>query len=118
MKIALDHHYPRAVAEQLRVIGHDILAAVERGWEREDDESLLALCESEQRVLVTNNVSDFAVIVQRWTAQSRSHAGLIFTSDSSLPRTRGTIGAYVKLLDALVTEYADSDAFVDRIHWL
>lgn len=118
MKIALDHHYSRAIAEQLRDIGHDVVAAIERGWEREDDEPLLAVCESEHCALVTNNVSDFTVIAQRWAAQSRSHAGLIFTSDASLPRTRATIGKYVELLDALITENAGVDAFVDRIHWL
>jgi uncharacterized protein with PIN domain len=118
MKIALDHHYSRVIAETLRASGHDVVAAVERGWEREEDETLLALCEQEQRVLMTNNVADFAVIVQRWAAQGRSHAGLIFTSDSSLPRNRGTIGKYVELLTALLLDGAEPDVWRDRIHWL
>lgn len=118
MRLALDHHYTKVIAEQLRAKGHDAVAAVERCWEREDDEPLLALCESEQRALVTNNVSDFTVIAQRWATQSRSHAGLVFTSDASLPRTRATIGTYVRLLDEMLAENADLDAFIDRIHWL
>lgn len=118
MKITLDHHYSRVIAEQLRARGHEVEAAVERGWEREDDEPLLAHCENERRTLVTNNVSDFTVIARRWAAQSRSHAGLIFTSDASLPRTRATIGTYVQLLEALLTEHTGDDAFLDHIHWL
>lgn len=118
MKLALDHHYTKVIAEQLRAKEHDAVAAVERGWEREDDEPLLALCESEQRTLVTNNVSDFTVIVQRWATQSRSHAGLVFTSDTSLPRTRSTIGTYVRLLDTLMSDNPGADSFIDQVHWL
>jgi hypothetical protein len=118
VKLALDHHYTKIIAEQLRAKEHDVVAAVERGWEREDDEPLLALCESEQRTLVTNNVSDFTVIVQRWATQSRPHAGLVFTSDASLPRSRATIGTYVRLLDELMSKHPDTDSFVNHIHWL
>jgi predicted nuclease of predicted toxin-antitoxin system len=118
VKIALDHHCSPAIAEQLRTKGHDALAAVERGWEREDDDPLLAICAAERRALVTNNVSDFTTIARRWATEGRSHAGLIFTSDASLPRTRATIGKYVQLLDALISEFERPDAFVDRVHWL
>jgi predicted nuclease of predicted toxin-antitoxin system len=118
MKLALDHHYTRAIAEQLRSRGHDAVAAIERGWDREEDEQLLAICASEQRALVTNNVADFTAIVRRWAIQGRTHAGLIFTSDASLPRTRGTIGAYVKLLDDLLSQHPGPDAFTDLVHWL
>jgi hypothetical protein len=118
VKLALDHHYTKAIAEQLRAKAHDVVAAVERGWEREDDEPLLAICESEQRALVTNNVSDFTGIAQRWASQTRSHAGLILTSDAGLPRTRATIGTYVRLLDALLSEHPQHGSFTDRVHWL
>jgi hypothetical protein len=118
VNLALDHHYSRLIAEQLRESGHDVVAAVEHGWEAEDDESLLTLCGSEQRALLTNNVSDFTVIARSWAGQGRSHAGLAFTSDASLPRARGTIGKYVRLLDDLLAENPAPTAFVDRIHWL
>lgn len=118
MKLAFDHHYSRIIAEELRNKGHDAVAAVERGWDREDDEPLLARCAAEQRALVTNNVADFTAIAQSWTAQGRQHAGLIFTSDTSLPRTRGTIGTYLQLLDELLARHPEPDSFTDRVHWL
>lgn len=118
MILTLDHHYSRVIAGKLRANGHDVVAAIERGWDREDDEPLLALCEAEQRALLANNVGDFTVIARRWAAQNRSHFGLIFTSDVSLPRTRKTIGKYVRLLDQLLTSNPAVDAFVDRVHWL
>ena len=118
MRLALDHHYPTAIAVQLRIIGHDAVAVVEPGWHREPDEALLALCVAEQRTLLTNNVGDFMTIVRSWAVRGQQHAGLVFTSDASLPRTHSMIGRYVKLLDALLREHPQPEEFLDRIHWL
>jgi hypothetical protein len=118
VKVALDHHYSPQIAVQLRKRRCDVIAVIERGWEQEDDETLLALCAGGQRALVTNNVSDFTVITRRWAAEGRHYAGLIFTSDASLPRGRNTIGRYVTALQSLVRANTAEDLFVDRIHWL
>ncbi|MBW3605836.1 MAG: DUF5615 family PIN-like protein [Actinobacteria bacterium] len=118
MKLALDHHYSPTIAEQLRSRGHDVVAAQERGWGQEDDESLLTLCSGEDRALLTNNVGDFSVIARRWAAEGRSHAGLIFTSDASMPRHRDTVGRYVTALDHMHRTHAVDNALRDRIDWL
>jgi hypothetical protein len=118
VKLVLDHHYSRIIAEQLRAKDHDVVAAVEQGWEQLDDEPLLEGCRSERRALLTNNVADFVAIVRRWAAQGQPHAGLVFTSDASLPRNRGTIGKHIALLDDLLARHPATDEFVDRVHWL
>ena len=118
MKLALDHHYSPLIARGLRSRGRDVITAAEAEWETEEDESLLGLCSHDQRALVTNNVADFAVISRRWQTDGRSHFGLIFTSDASLPRSRDNIGRFVEALDTLMILNPNLDSFIDRIHWL
>ena len=118
VRLALDHHYATAIADQLRKRRHDVVAAVEQRWETAEDEALLAICAEVGRALVTNNVGDFAVIARRWAAEGRSHAGLIFTSDASMPRHRGSIGLYVDVLGDLLRNHRADDAFTDQLHWL
>ncbi len=95
-----------------------MITAGEQAWQAEDDEPLLDLCASDGRALLTNNVTGFAVIARQWQSQGRSHHGLVFTSDHSMPRSRNTIGRYVELLAVLMTDNSDADSFVDRVHWL
>lgn len=118
MRLALDHHYSPIIARQLRDSGHDAVAAQERGWQQESDESLLSLCAAEGRSLLTNDVADFAVVARRWAAEGRSYAGLIFTSDASMPRSCDTIRRYVTALDALLSSHPADDALQDGVHWL
>jgi hypothetical protein len=118
VRLALDHHYSTQIAVELRRRGHDVVAAVEKGWEAEDDERLLMRCETEERALLTNNVGDFVVIARSWATQGRRHMGLIFTSDSSMPRGRDTIGRYIDALDSLLVANPSDTSFVDRVHWL
>jgi hypothetical protein len=116
VKVALDHHYATAIAVELRARGHDVTTALERGWHTEDDEPLLHLCQDDGRALLTNNVADFITIAGRWQSTGRPHAGIVFTSDASMPRSKHTIGLFVTALDTLLT--ADADGITDQRRWL
>jgi hypothetical protein len=118
VKLALDNHYSPAIATALRGRGHDVVAAVDREWQTEEDESLLSMCDDEGRALVTNNVADFTGIARRWAVEGRRHSGLIFTSDESMPRSRAAIGRYLEPLDNLLRSCPAERALVDRVHWL
>ena len=118
MKLALDHHYSTDIAARLREHGHDVIAVTERGWHAENDEPLLERCVEEPRALMTNNVADFAQIARRWAAQGRRHAGLIFISDTSMPRGRDTIGRFVEAFDELMRANQSETALDDRVIWL
>ena len=87
MRLLLDHHYPTVVAARLRERGHDVQAAIERGWHTAADDALLGWCAGEGRALMTSNVADFAPLAREWSAHGRVHAGLLITSDTTWPRT-------------------------------
>jgi hypothetical protein len=118
VRLLLDEHYASAIAQQLRAAGHDAESVSERNLRGIDDEPLLVLCDHESRALLTNNVRDFVPLTREWAAAGRDHAGLIFTSDASLPRHRGTIGRYVTLLAALMTENKPERALGNQVRWL
>jgi hypothetical protein len=118
VRLALDNHYSPDIAAKLRAKRHDAVAIIERGWQTEDDERVLELCHAEHRALMTNNVADFAVIARRWMVEARPHAGLIFTSDASMPRNRATTGRFVEALDKLFRADRADDALRDRVIWL
>ena len=118
MRLALDHHFSPVIATRLRDRGHEVVAVRERAWHELSDAALLERCTEEGRTLLTNNVVDFIALAQHLPEVGEHHAGLVFTSDTSLPRTRSTIGRYVELLDALLAANPGEGSFVDRIHWL
>jgi Domain of unknown function (DUF5615) len=118
VRLALDHHYTTEIANQLRRRRHDVVAAVENAWERLDDDALLKTCADERRALLTNNVADFAPLARSWMAEGRTHFGLIFTSDVSLPRHRATTGLYVARLGGLLRSNPADNALANRVEWL
>lgn len=82
------------------------------------DEELLRHAASERRALLTNNVRHFVPLARDWAAARQDHYGLLFTSDSGLPRGKKTIGLYVNLLGTLMDAHREDHAFMNRIHWL
>lgn len=118
MRLLLDEHYADQIAEQLRSAGHDADSVSARGLKGLDDEPLLDLCQRESRALMTNNVRDFVPLARAWAAAGRDHAGLVFTSDASLPRHKGTVGRYVALLSALMAANPGERALANEVRWL
>ena len=116
MRLLLDEHYSPKIAAELRKRGHDVVSAAERGDLR--DRELWNLASAERRALVTENVADFMPLVREAAAAGERHFGVVFTSPRSLPRSLGTIGAYVKRLDGFLREHSALDALADKVHWL
>jgi uncharacterized protein DUF5615 len=118
VKLLLDEHYAPAIAEQLRAAGHSVDTVLGLGLAGVDDHALLEFCERESYVLLTNNVRDFVPLARERAAQGGEHAGLVFTSDASLPRHSGTIGRFVTLLSSLMTENPAERALANQVCWL
>lgn len=79
MRLLLDAHVSgRNVGRRLAQNGHDVRALdQEPALEGLDDDHVLALAATEQRILVTHNVADFPRILREWAAAQRAHAGVI-----------------------------------------
>jgi len=118
VKLLLDEHYAPAIAQQLRSTGHTADSVLGVGLAGADDHALLEFCERESYALLTNNVRDFVPLARQWAADGREHAGLVFTSDASLPRHSGTIGQFVTLLSALMAENPADRTLANQVLWL
>lgn len=119
MKLLLDELYPQAIAEELRKRGFDVVSVHEiSGLEGLADEQVLERATEEGRAVVTENTADFVPIVQRWMAESRGHGGLLLTSPVSLPRSRQTIGRYVRALEDFLAMHPGATPLRDQVRWV
>jgi predicted nuclease of predicted toxin-antitoxin system len=118
VRLLLDEHYSRHIAVQLRAAGYDVVPVGEQGMGGSDDEPVLEFAASEERALLTNNARDFLPLVRLWATAGREHCGLLLTSDSSMPRSTGTIGLYVETLSRLMHANPGRRALADQVRWL
>jgi len=117
LRLLLDEHYAGAIAYQLRAKGFDAVTVSGLGRKGTDDEPLLEYAVTDRRALLTNNVADFMPLHAEWMASGRSHFGLLFTDDASMPRHRSTIGRYVSVLTTFMAARPGERDTVDQIHW-
>jgi hypothetical protein len=119
VRLLLDEHYAKAIAEQLRLRGHDVVATTERS----DliglaDSDLFAAMMAERRAIVTENWAHFQRELERAEASATTHYGVLFTSARQLPRTKDAIGLYVRVLDDFLSRHPDEDALANTYCWL
>ncbi len=108
MKLLLDEMYPPDVARALREHGHDAIAVVERPeLVALGDRELFEVAQLDGRVIVTENVADFASIDARYRDDGKDHCGLMFMLKDGMPRKRAQfVGAMIRRLDAWLVEHA------------
>lgn len=120
MKLLLDETISPKIARELR--GRDFDVQAIKG-ERPDleavaDREIVRRVAPEQRTLVTNDVLDFHLIHNQMLAAGEEHYGLIFTSDSTMPRNKASIPLWVKTLEKALTEHPADDALKNRVRHL
>ena len=109
-----------AIAEQLRLRAHDVIAAAEvPAFRPLRDPDLFAAAQTEQRAVVTNNVAHFLAIDALYREQRRPHYGLILTSDRRFRRAHaGGIGPLVVALDLFLDTQPAEPRAESLVHWL
>lgn len=118
MRLLLDEDYSAEIANGLQDAAHDVVTVEEVGLRAIADDDLLRFAAREGRALLTNNVRDFAPLARRFAAAGESHSGIVFTSDASMRRGKGTIGRYIEALSELMRALPAGDALRDRTLWL
>jgi hypothetical protein len=119
LRLALDELYTRAIAEELRVRGHDVVSVQERTeWRGLADSALFPLVAADRRALVTENWGDFQRELERAATVGLDHYGVVFTSRRRLPRSRDTIGLFVRVLEDFLVRHPTDDALLNSSRWL
>jgi len=119
LRLLLDEHYSHTIAEELRRRGVDAVATQNERPELEgqDDDVILRAATLERRVVVTNNVRDYAPLVEEVGLRGEPQFGVIFTDDTTFPRTHAGIGLIVRALAAFV-EGAPADDLLNGCMYL
>jgi len=100
VKFLLDEMFPPRLADELCVRGMDALAVVhEPGLAARPDSDILEHAADEGRVLVTENIRDFARLHSEWLAQNRSHPGILFVSTKAYPYNRARFSRLLKAIE-------------------
>jgi predicted nuclease of predicted toxin-antitoxin system len=106
VKILLDEMLDAVIAERLRQRGHDAVAVQGNpDLQGKKDPELLQAAHALGRVLVTDNIQDFARLHQLLAATGQEHAEIILVSPATFPRAKGTIRKWVDGLDRYLREH-------------
>jgi hypothetical protein len=95
VRLYFDVHVDKAIHDQLRLRGVDVLRAQDDSSERMLDEALLQHATDLGRVTFTQDIR-FKAMAERWQREGKSFAGLIFGNQLGV-----TVGTYVKDLELI-----------------
>jgi predicted nuclease of predicted toxin-antitoxin system len=120
VRLLLDETISPRIARELRESGHDVQAVKK---DRPDlagrtDREIVQRMAAERRAIVTNDIADFQGIHDRMLAAGEEHAGMIFTFDATMPRSKAAIPQWVKWLAGLLAEHPHEDSLCNRIQHL
>jgi hypothetical protein len=118
VRLLLDAHVSgRNVGRRLEEERHDVRALdQDPALEGLDDDEVLRLAATEQRILVTHNVADFPRILRDWAAAQRSHPGVILVygiDHSEFGLIARGIERWLELRQAQA-DWSDFPAILDR----
>jgi len=112
VKLLLDCHIKKASVQALQRLCPDADVVHVADWRggalrSAEDAEILQACFEENRVLVTYDQRTIPVLLRRWAAEERPHAGVIFGDENSVPPSEP--GAVAIALSHLVTEMTRLD---------
>lgn len=117
MKLLLDEMLSPRIARELRARGHDVQAIKRDRPElaSRSDHEIVEWMAVEQRAIVTDDVLDFEIVHARVLAAGNHHAGVVFTFDETMPRTKAAIPMWVDRLARLLDEHPSEEPLRNRV---
>jgi predicted nuclease of predicted toxin-antitoxin system len=117
VRLLLDEHISRRIAEELRERGHDVLAVDEAGLAHRPDEEVLAWAVRDRRAVVTANYRDFRALHELLLLRGERHSGLVLIPRRYSLSVAG-FGHLIGLLDAFLHMHPSDDALDSAELWL
>jgi hypothetical protein len=119
VKLLLDEMLAHEIAIQLCARGCDAesIQAQHHRLKAMDDCIVLEEAGRMGRTLVTDNVAHFLAAHGRLMAEGKHHAGLLLASSRAYPRSKRTIGLWVRALTDVVLDHEDRST-ADLVTWL
>jgi hypothetical protein len=71
-----------------------------------------------QRALVTDKVQHFLPLHHLFQAEQRQHSGLLLATSRSYPRSKRTLGIWIRGLDQVLRKYASTESSPNLVEWL
>jgi hypothetical protein len=105
--------YPFALAEALRALGIDATTVAEAGLRGRSDPDILAAAAAEGRILLTENVADFARLATEHLTAGGHHPGVLIALSSRISRRPGAITGLAAAVRSVV-----HDELGDRLVYL
>lgn len=119
MRLLLDEHIDKAIADALRAEGFDIVAVTEDPTlVRLSDGTLLDRAMQDRRAVVTYDVADFRRVALERLSTEEHHYGVVLLTRRRFPHGKRHNGALIAALRRLLEEMPTDDVLADREWWL
>ena len=115
MRWLIDEMLPPDTAHHLNQRGHDASSVAGLGLAGAPDPVIFDTAVSQQRIVVTENVADFAVLLDRALRAERPAVPVVFARKADLPRRGALPGRLAARLHAWA--HANPDPYLGP-HWL
>lgn len=109
-KLYLNEHLSPRLAEQLRRYGFDAVSSQEAAMLSHDDAEQLVWAVTQERAIVTFNVSDFMTLHEEYQADRKEHFGILLSTAETVPVL---LHRLLRLLNSL-----SADELKSQIRWL
>lgn len=104
MRWLIDEMLPPATAAELNALGHDAVGVAEAGLAGCDDAAVYETAVEQQRLVVTENVADFATITKDRLAAGETSVAVVFVRKHQHSRGSALAPALARHLHRWATE--------------